>query len=951
MAWLIGMLCLGWCSAQATPVLHGISAANINVQQNDASNNAVSVTLTTPVEINDFRVINNVQTSRADYFVQIGASASDDVTGGILMSSITDNGRDNGEGNGTNWGTPAIDSNASGSPGTSGQYWIPVFGTMDDTNYPEYNFDVAGAYFPYNKGWYGGWLVNATGVNNGVSATLSSDKFWGNPSMVLGTDVIPLGGGKITVDLRRFGLDSRTNAILLCVGGKNEENFADSQTNADGTWLVTTRDDASGSAEADPAAFVAIPVTNHMIVSGRFFGDSSIGLHSGPFSVTNPAAGVFHLTIPGVTPGHGVLIISGEEGGGNNGDNIVSYQATADGWDIQTRDVGDGNHRPNLQALPAGDAVVSFVYIPAPTVGVTVTPTNGLATTENGTTASFTVTLDAPPTAEVDLNLSSSQPDAGTPSASQLVFLPSNWNVPQTVTVTGLNNSSTVPQAYAINFAPAVSADTNYSGVSAPSVSLVNIPNGQPGIFLIPTNGLVTTGSGGTATFEVILNVQPQSNVTVGFTSSDTTEGTVSPASVVFNSANWSTPQFVTVTGADDGLVNGNVAYQIIGAPAVSTDPAYSGLAVGNVSVLNLDSDVAGVNVSTGTSISVAEGGTAQFTVALSAKPTDNVIITYTSSDTSVGTVAPSVLTFTPANWNVPQTVTLTGLNNLSKNANTAYSLTATVSSVNLGYSMLVIPDIAATTVKAVGLPSGTTLYGFGMAPVGVDGRSTVNQAIDFDGATLTFTLTANANATDVLSVRNDVVNGGQIGVAGNTVSFGGSPIATFAGGAGATPLVITIQNGVTGSSVQALMDAVTFSTTSTNALAQRTLQVTLNYGAGSSSTVSKSIRVGLLRLTQYQVGADYGYGVYNNEADVELTEATPSATAPAGTAASTGLFIDTQTSAGTPNECQVLMRFDNLTGTNAGQIPPGALIVSADLIVDIINPGNGATLNRMLIP
>src|ERR1700743_1444612 len=137
----------GWLSCQATPVFHGISAANISVQQNDTNNNATSVTLSTPLEINDFRVINNTQTSRADYFVQIGASATDDVTGGILISSITDNGRDNGEGDGTNWGTSGIDSNASGSPGTSGQYWIPVFGTTDDVNYPEYNFDVAGAYF------------------------------------------------------------------------------------------------------------------------------------------------------------------------------------------------------------------------------------------------------------------------------------------------------------------------------------------------------------------------------------------------------------------------------------------------------------------------------------------------------------------------------------------------------------------------------------------------------------------------------------------------------------------------------------------------------------------------------------------------------------------------------------------------------------------------------------
>jgi len=146
------------------------------------------------------------------------------------------------------------------------------------------------------------------------------------------------------------------------------------------------------------------------------------------------------------------------------------------------------------------------------------------------------------------------------------------------------------------------------------------------------------------------------------------------------------------------------------------------------------------------------------------------------------------------------------------------------------------------------------------------------------------------------------------------------------------------------------LIEAVTFSAGATNNFATRTLQVTLNYGGGSS-TVSKSIRVGMMRLTQYQDNADYGYGAYGAETDIELVHATPGAAFPAGTAATTGLFIDTPTSAGTPNECQVLLRFDSLIGTNAGQIPPGSTIVSAELLVDIINTGNGGTLNRILIP
>ena len=93
--WLAGILLLALTpGADAVSGTNQISAANIVVVQNDTSNNATSVTLSTPVSINDFRVISGTQSSRADYFVQIGASATDDVTNGILISCIDQNGRE-----------------------------------------------------------------------------------------------------------------------------------------------------------------------------------------------------------------------------------------------------------------------------------------------------------------------------------------------------------------------------------------------------------------------------------------------------------------------------------------------------------------------------------------------------------------------------------------------------------------------------------------------------------------------------------------------------------------------------------------------------------------------------------------------------------------------------------------------------------------------------------------
>jgi hypothetical protein len=114
------------------------------------------------------------------------------------------------------------------------------------------------------------------------------------------------------------------------------------------------------------------------------------------------------------------------------------------------------------------------------------------------------------------------------------------------------------------------------------------------------------------------LNTQPTADVTIGLSSNDTTEGTVLPASLTFTSSNWNTAQTVTVTGVDDQVVDGNVAYTIATAAAVSTDTNYSGLNAADVTAINIDNDMAGITVSPTSGLVTTEaGGTATFTVKL----------------------------------------------------------------------------------------------------------------------------------------------------------------------------------------------------------------------------------------------------------------------------------------------------------------------------------------------
>lgn len=64
---------------------------------------------------------------------------------------------------------------------------------------------------------------------------------------------------------------------------------------------------------------------------------------------------------------------------------------------------------------------------------------------------------------------------------------------------------------------------------------------------------------------------------------------------------------------------------------------------------------------------------------------------------------------------------------------------------------------------------------------------------------------------------------------------------------------------------------------------------------------------------------------------------------------ASTELTVDSDTPGGSGKPAQALIRFDNLFGSDSSQIPAGATIVSAHLVLQTTDAGGGANLYRML--
>ena len=101
---------------------------------------------------------------------------------------------------------------------------------------------------------------------------------------------------------------------------------------------------------------------------------------------------------------------------------------------------GDEHATPNYNGVNAADVAVTNTDNDA--AGITVTPTPGLTTTEAGGTATFTVVLNTPADGGRDDRAELERPDGRDGRPASLTFTTANWNVAQTVTVTGVDDAA-----------------------------------------------------------------------------------------------------------------------------------------------------------------------------------------------------------------------------------------------------------------------------------------------------------------------------------------------------------------------------------------------------------------------------------------------------------------------------------------------------------------------------
>ncbi|HEX2578042.1 MAG TPA: Ig-like domain-containing protein [Aquihabitans sp.] len=323
--------------------------------------------------------------------------------------------------------------------------------------------------------------------------------------------------------------------------------------------------------------------------------------------------------------------------------------------------------------------------------GVDVKTDDGVAVSETGTTDTFQVVLRAQPTADVTVDLFDDQ----TLTVSGVTFTPANWNTPKIVTVAADDDDideddphpgevvmGVTSTAYGFSTAPVYDVDS----VETKTIP-VSVGDDDEAGFTLSTTSLTLAEAGSADTFTLQLMSEPIADVTV--TPTATGLCTSSPTTLTFTAADWDTPQTVTVTPGSDDIDHAQSCK--VSSAVTSTDPKYASKGITDVTGAVTDDDTAGVTPSK-TSLTLAEGGVADsYTLVLDSEPTADVKIT--PAATGLCTVG-GFLTFTAANWDAPQTVTVTpGTDAVDQDATCTIGHTA--ASTDATYAGFAVADVS----------------------------------------------------------------------------------------------------------------------------------------------------------------------------------------------------------------------------------------------------------------
>ena len=351
-------------------------------------------------------------------------------------------------------------------------------------------------------------------------------------------------------------------------------------------------------------------------------------------------------------------------------------------------------------------------------------------------TNTYTVVLATQPEGNVTVAITSDNDDirvngrsATSASPYNLTFTSTNWDQPQTVAVTAINDLDGWNEEATLTHAV---SGADYEAVNADSVVVTVTDNDPLGLRVSPaehTTEPVDVTEGTTYSYTLALLTVPLGDVTVEITSNNP-DVTVDPTKLTILAAQWNAPHTVKITAAADPDGEdepATLAHTVSGYGTYTTGPDFL--------VQVLDRNEPGVFIEP-TTLAITEGFEDAYSVSLRTEPSGAVTVQVAGHAGTDVTVMPESLTFSSSDWNVLQAVTVTAAEDEDADNDTV-TLTHTVS----GYGTVTTaddvtvtimePDSPVTPVTPQGLGGGGGGGPSGPTPSGIEFEWNVERDIE----------------------------------------------------------------------------------------------------------------------------------------------------------------------------------------------------------------------------
>ncbi len=293
------------------------------------------------------------------------------------------------------------------------------------------------------------------------------------------------------------------------------------------------------------------------------------------------------------------------------------------------------------------------------------------STSEDGNTLVVEFNLTTLPlfSADVTIPLSiSGGIDEVSLSTSSVTILNANWNTPSLnkVIITGLDDDiidGDIPLILVTG--DPQSSDSAYDNLNATDVAdvdFINVDNDNPGFLVGPISNDLDE-SGNQAYFFVMLSSRPNTTVVFNISTNDSTEAEVDASyqTIAFNPAEWNIPQNVYLNSVNDDIIDGDKTSTVLVSVDGSSDPNFVGLDNQSINVVTIDDDESNILITEIDLLTSEDGDQGFFEVRLTSRPDSPVTVSFSSSNLNEGNVIPEI-TFNSSNWDQPQLVHVTGI-------------------------------------------------------------------------------------------------------------------------------------------------------------------------------------------------------------------------------------------------------------------------------------------------